>query len=141
LWTPCADRFRIIAFHKKGGLGKVSVALGTELGREVAFKEIRDEYAYLQSSRDRFLLEAEITGRLEHPGIVPVYGLGHFPDGRPFYAMRFIRGNSLKVAISQFHATEYSSPLIRRSDFRKLVERFLDVCEAVEYAHNRGVFA
>ena len=50
----------------------------------------------------RFLREAEITGRLEHPGIVPVYGLGAYADGRPFYAMRFIRGDSLKEAIGAF---------------------------------------
>ena len=53
--------------------------------------------------RLRFLLEAEITGGLEHPGIVPVYGLGHHPDGRPFYAMRFVRGESLKEAVARFH--------------------------------------
>ena len=54
----------------------------------------------------RFLLEAEITGGLEHPGIVPVYGLGTYGDGRPYYAMRFIRGDSLKEAIERFHADE-----------------------------------
>ena len=68
--------------------------------------------------------KVEITGRLEHPGIVPVYGLGHFPDGRPFYAMRFIRGSSLKSAIRRFHDTKYESHLQKRSDFRRLIERF-----------------
>jgi eukaryotic-like serine/threonine-protein kinase len=100
LWQPNNERFRILSFHSQGGLGKVSVAFDGELGREVAFKEIRDEYANLQTARDRFIMEAEVTGRLEHPGIVPVYGLGHHPDGRPFYAMRFIRGNSLNSAIA-----------------------------------------
>ncbi len=51
-------------------------------------------------------VEAEITGGLEHPSIVPVYGLGHTSDGRPFYAMRFIRGDSLKEAIRRFHDAE-----------------------------------
>ena len=51
------------------------------------------------SSRGRFVLEAEVTGGLEHPGIVPVYGLGHDPTGRPYYAMRFIRGDNLGHAI------------------------------------------
>ena len=50
------------------------------------------------------MLEAEVTGGLEHPGIVPVYGLGSYADGRPYYAMRFIRGDSLKEAIERFHA-------------------------------------
>ena len=82
--------------HAKGGLGQVSLALDQELNREVALKQIQERYADDPNSRSRFLLEAEITGGLEHPGIVPVYGLGHYADGRPFYAMRFIRGDSLK---------------------------------------------
>ena len=57
-------------------------------------------------SRQRFLIEAEITGGLEHPGIVPVYGLGTYGDGRPYYAMRFIKGDSLKEAIEHFHADD-----------------------------------
>jgi serine/threonine protein kinase len=70
-----------------------------ELHREVALKEIQEERAHDTVSRNRFLLEAEITGGLEHPGIVPVYGLGQYSDGRPFYAMRFIKGDNLKEAI------------------------------------------
>ena len=66
----------------------------------------RTSYADDPESRARFLLEAEITGGLEHPGIVPVYGLGHYADGRPFYAMRFIRGDSLKEAIERFHSRQ-----------------------------------
>ena len=94
-----APRFRILRPHAKGGLGEVFVAHDEELNREVALKEIQDRYADDPDSRARFLLEAEITGGLEHPGIVPVYGLGHYADGRPFYAMRFIHGDSLKEAI------------------------------------------
>ena len=80
------------------------MALDTELHREVALKQILDSHADDPTSRQRFLLEAEITGGLEHPGIVPVYGLGTYGDGRPYYAMRFIRGDSLKEAIERFHA-------------------------------------
>ena len=84
------------------------MALDTELHREVALKQILDHHADDPASRQRFLLEAEITGGLEHPGIVPVYGLGTYADGRPYYAMRFIRGDSLKEAIDHFHADEGS---------------------------------
>src|SRR5262249_41951609 len=59
--------------------------------------------------RTRFEFEADVTGGLEHPGIVQVYGLGHLPDGRPFYAMRFIKGNNLKEAIARFHQAESQS--------------------------------
>ncbi len=91
-----SSRFRIIRPHAKGGLGEVFIAQDTELSREVALKEIQDRYADNVDSRDRFLREAQLTGRLEHPGIVPVYGLGTYGDGRPFYAMKFIKGESLQ---------------------------------------------
>jgi hypothetical protein len=99
-------RFRVLRPHARGGLGAIFVALDTELHREVALKQILDAHADDESSRRRFLVEAEITGGLEHPGIVPVYGLGSYGDGRPYYAMRFIRGDSLKEAIERFHADE-----------------------------------
>ena len=98
------QRFRVLRPHARGGLGAVFVALDAELNREVALKQILDHHADDPVSRTRFVLEAEITGGLEHPGIVPVYGLGSDGGGRPYYAMRFIRGDSLKDAIDGFHA-------------------------------------
>ena len=124
-----------------GGQGLVFVANDTELNREVFLKEIKPEYADHPDSRQRFVLEAEITGGLEHPGIVPVYGLGTYPSGRPFYAMRFIPGDNLKRAIDQFHLDEKSNLDVgeRSLAFRQLLRRFVDVCNAVAYAHSRGV--
>ena len=89
---------------RRGGLGEVYVARDQEVHRDVALKQIKSEHADERENRARFLVEAEITGRLEHPGIVPVYGLGTYDDGRPFYAMRFIRGDKFKAAIEQFHS-------------------------------------
>ena len=132
-------------------------------------KQIIDSHADDPVSRQRFLLEAEITGGLEHPGIVPVYGLGTYDGGRPCtYAMRFIKGDpGLKEAIERFHAPGEgggrvagadptrqrstvatpdqdladATPAHRKSEFelRQLLRRFLDVCNAIEYAHSRGV--
>ena len=104
--TSDGQRFRVLRPHARGGLGAVFVALDTELHREVALKQILDRHADDPVSRSRFLLEAEVTGGLEHPGIVPVYGLGTYGDGRPYYAMRFVRGDSLKEAIERFHGDE-----------------------------------
>ncbi|QDT01214.1 serine/threonine-protein kinase [Adhaeretor mobilis] len=133
-------RFRIIRPHDEGGLGKVSVALDTELDREVALKEIKPQFADDASSRSRFLLEAEITGGLEHPGIVPIYGLGASADGRPYYAMRFIRGDNLATAIRAYHEEgEKADGPDKVVQLRRLLGRFLDVCNAVYYAHQRGV--
>ena len=119
----------------------VFVALDSELNREVGSLLILDHHADDATSRHRFLLEAEVTGGLEHPGIVPVYGLGSYGDGRPYYAMRFIRGDSLKEAIDRFHAdgTLRKNHGRRSLELRKLLRRFTDVCNAIDYAHSRGV--
>jgi serine/threonine protein kinase/lipopolysaccharide biosynthesis regulator YciM len=135
-------RFRVLRPHARGGLGEVFLARDTELNRDVALKEIQDRYADDPRYRSRFEYEAEVTGGLEHPGIVPVYGLGHTADGRPFYAMRFIRGDSLKDAIRRFHEAEDQpgrDPGRSALELRELLGRFVDVCDAVAYAHSRGV--
>ena len=139
--TSWNGRFRVVRPHASGGLGIVSVALDDELDREVAFKEIKDKFADDDDRRTRFVLEAEITGKLEHPGIIPIYGLGHDPSGRPFYAMRFIRGDSLADAINRFHDPNgpHADPAKKSSQLRELLGRFLDVCDALAYAHSRGV--
>lgn len=154
------DRFRVIREHARGGLGVVSLARDSELNREVALKEIRSELSSGRENQRRFLAEAEITGGLEHPGVVPVYGLGRDASGRPYYAMRFIRGESLGAVARRFHAApaepSTDSPGVAEAGageggggarkanrhelaFRKLCRRFVDVCNVIEYAHNRAV--
>jgi WD40 repeat protein/serine/threonine protein kinase len=137
-----SGRFRVLRFHDRGALGEVFIARDDELKREVALKQIRDEHADDAQRRARFLVEAEITGGLEHPGIVPVYGLGHHENGRPFYAMRFVKGENLREAVSRFHEADSDperDPGERGLALRRLLGRFLDVCNAVAYAHSRGV--
>ncbi|MBC8117125.1 MAG: serine/threonine protein kinase, partial [Candidatus Saccharimonas sp.] len=137
-----SGRFQILRPHAKGGLGQVSVALDQELHREVALKEILVHLSDDTNARERFVLEAEITGGLEHPGIVPVYALGQYEDGRPFYAMRFIKGDSLKHSIEQFHRADnpnLKEEGARQLALRQLLGRFIVVCNAMEYAHSRGV--
>ncbi|MHB1560258.1 MAG: serine/threonine-protein kinase, partial [Isosphaeraceae bacterium] len=135
------DRFQIVRRHARGGLGEVFVAVDPELERRVALKELRDHHAHDPMSQARFLLEARLTGRLEHPGIVPVYGLGRYPDGRPYYAMRFIEGETLGLAIERFHRGEDAprDPARREIAFRRLLRSLIDACNAVAYAHSRGV--
>jgi serine/threonine-protein kinase len=130
-----------VALHARGGLGQVSLARDEALGRLVALKEIQPGRADDPTSRQSFLFEALVTGNLEHPGIVPVYAMGRAADGRPFYAMRFIRGQSLDEAIRRFHAEDTESrPAGERTlALRGLLRRFVDVCNAVQYAHSHGV--
>jgi serine/threonine-protein kinase len=140
--TAEGGRFRLLRHHARGGIGVVFVALDSELHREVALKQIQPQHADDPTSRARFLIEAEVTGRLEHPGIVPVYGLGTSDRGRPFYAMRFVRGQSLKDAVESFHQADRRSardPVERALALRQLLGRFIDVCNAIGYAHSRGV--
>ncbi len=139
--TSASSRFRVLRSHARGGLGEVFVAEDLELEREVALKEIQPEHAHAPSFRSRFIREAKITGGLEHPGIVPIYSLGAHTDGRPYYAMRFVNGVNLKEAIERFHGSEVTGPERndRRVEFRQLLRRFLDMCNAVAYAHSRGV--
>ncbi len=135
------DRYRILGLLAKGGLGEVYIARDEELDRHVALKLIRDRCALDGSSRARFLFEAGITSALEHPGIVPVHGRGLSPDGRPYYAMRLVKGEPLKDAIARFHGDHASGrdPRARTLGLRLLLRRFLDVCNVIEYAHSRGV--
>jgi serine/threonine-protein kinase len=138
--SAAARRFLILRPHAQGGLGQVYVARDEELHREVALKEIQERHVDNPESRARFVLEAEVTGGLEHPGIVPVYSLGSYGDGRPFYAMRFIKGDSLKDAAEHFHQEKGTLPAGERAlRLRQLLGRFVDVCQAVAYAHSRGV--
>ncbi len=140
--TSTGMRFHVLRPHAQGGIGKVSVAFDVELQREVALKQIKPERADDADSRARFLLEAEVTSRLEHPGIVPVYAMGADDQGRPFYAMRFVRGTSLDDAIRRYHDGESAarrSSRARALELRQLLDRFADVCHTVAYAHSRGV--
>jgi serine/threonine protein kinase len=131
-------RFQILRPYARGGRGEVFIARDTELNRNVALKEIQRRYASDSETRDRFRREAEITGQLEHPGVVPVYGLGAHEDGRPYYAMRLIQGDNLKRAIQDYHRSPIP-PSEKMLSFRNLLKRFVDVCNAMDYAHSRGV--
>ena len=131
----------ILRLHAEGGLGQVSVALDEELHREVALKEIQDRYADDPESRARFLLEAEITGGLEHPGIVPVYGLGTTPTAGRSTPCGSSGATASRRPSSGSIASEVPArdPGERAWRCASCSRRFVDVCNAIAYAHSRGV--
>jgi serine/threonine protein kinase len=131
-------RYRNLRPFAKGGLGEVFLALDSELDREVAVKEIQHAHADNSEARRRFLQEAYLTGQLEHPGVVTVYGRGSYADGRPYYAMRLIRGQSFSSAIAEFHQTA-SSHKKNPIAFRKLLRHLIDACNAIAYSHSKGI--
>jgi formylglycine-generating enzyme required for sulfatase activity len=125
-----AHPLELLAPIGRGGMGEVWRAYDRQLRRTVAVKILPHGAGH----SDRFLEEAQATGQLEHPGIVPVYGYGVLPDGRPYFTMKEIRGSTLHEVIALAHGEG-------REDWplRRLVDIFRRVCEAVAYAHDRGV--
>jgi tetratricopeptide (TPR) repeat protein/tRNA A-37 threonylcarbamoyl transferase component Bud32 len=115
----------------RGGMGEVYRATDTVLNREVAVKVLQAKYAPESVTARRFADEARITARLQHPGIPPVHDLGTLPDGRPFLAMKLIKGNTLD--------DELKARPGPAADRGRWVAAFEKVCEAVAYAHAHGV--
>ncbi|MBX6312025.1 MAG: protein kinase, partial [Isosphaeraceae bacterium] len=136
--TGHRDRYTLTRLHAQGGLGQVWLARDEDLGRDIALKELHPEQARNPAVWNRFLEEARITSQLEHPGIVPVYELKTSEDGHSYYTMRFIRGRTLGEAVAEYHErlrAGQAGPL----DLLALLSVFLGVCQAVAYAHSRGV--
>jgi len=133
------ERYALTSLHATGGIGRVWLARDGQLGRDVALKELRPEQADNAGLRARFLREAQITGQLEHPGIVPVYELAHRPNtGQPFYTMRFVKGRTLSEAARAYHQKRATGQ-VDSLEFSTLLNAFVVVCKTVAYAHSRGV--
>ncbi|MFT3694956.1 MAG: serine/threonine-protein kinase [Kofleriaceae bacterium] len=123
-----ADRYRLGRRIGKGGMGEVMAARDEQVGRDVAIKRMR---AANPSERSiaRFLREASVQGRLEHPAIVPVHEIGRDEDHLPFFVMKKLSGVSLATLVS------YRDEATRT----RMLRSFVDVCLAMELAHNRGI--
>ncbi|MEO8700600.1 MAG: protein kinase [Kofleriaceae bacterium] len=122
------ERYEQVGEHARGGLGRVIRAVDRRLGRTVAVKELlhRDSSAH----EARFLREALITARLEHPGIVPVHEAGRWPSGDPYYVMKLVEGRTLKQLIAS-HGN--------MRDRLGLLPHVIAIADAVGYAHSEGV--
>jgi tetratricopeptide (TPR) repeat protein/predicted Ser/Thr protein kinase len=120
------SRYQILGEIARGGIGVVYKGRDKDLGRDVALKVLRPEYAESPETLKRFVEEAQIGGQLQHPGLVPVYGMGLQADGRPYFAMRLIKGETLTA-------------MMPGADRARLVAIFEQVAQTVAYAHSRGV--
>ena len=132
-------RFTCLRKLGEGGQGEVWLTLDPQLDRHVALKVIRPTLRRSKAVRVKFRREAEVTSKLEHPGIVPIYeasgeDAAGDSDSSPFYVMRVYRGQTLHDAIELFHRESWSE-----ANLRDLLRQFVDVCDAVGYAHSRGV--
>jgi eukaryotic-like serine/threonine-protein kinase len=121
------ERYKILGEHGRGGLGRVSRAHDLELDRDVAIKELHSRSA---SGEARFIREAMITARLEHPGIVPVHEAGRWPDGTPYYAMKLVAGRPLRELIAERTTVDQRIGLLHH---------VIAVADAIAYAHGRNI--
>jgi eukaryotic-like serine/threonine-protein kinase len=133
------SRYTLTQVHGEGGLGQVWLATDPALKREIALKRIRPGKAASRDAQLRLIKEAQITGQLEHPNIIPVYELEHADNkGRPFYTMKFLRGKTLQEKIQAYHKKRKAGeddPL----DLVELLSAFIDTCFAIAYAGARGI--
>lgn len=121
-----STKYTFVKELARGGMGTVYLAEDTELKRHVAIKVLNTPDV-TGDLRNRMVHEAQIIARLEHPGIVPVHDVGVLPDGRVFYAMKYVRGSRLD---------EYTA---ENSSIRERLRKFQSVCDAVAFAHAHGV--
>ena len=132
-------RFKLIRRLGQGGLGNVWLARDEQLNRSVAIKELNREALQSPKAWQRFQREAEITGHLEHPNVVPLYQYGIDQEkGEPFYAMRFVGKRTLADAIIEHH-DRVEAGEDKHLGLHRLLDIFKDVCQAIAYAHSRGV--
>lgn len=129
-------RYEIREEIGRGGCGVVSLAFDRQLQRLVVVKQIVNQSAGSETA-ERFLNEAQITGQLEHPGIVSVYEMGEAPNGLPFYAMKFLDGETLADVISKHRAMPEGET--KRQSLRRILQRYLDICNTLAFSHENGI--
>lgn len=143
-WSPAdhfelLNRFEIIKLHASGGLGNVYLAHDKVLDRPVAIKFLR-RAELTQEQLDRFEWEAKITGRLEHPGIVPIHSMQECQGSTPCYVMRFVNGLTLAQSVQSTLGHEHTVAFkYQRAELQRLLRAFITVCNIVAYAHTQGV--
>ena len=126
-----SGRYQILGEIGRGAVGTVYMGRDQDLGRDVAMKVLRDEYAQRPDVLARFVEEAQIGGQLQHPGIVPVYELGLQAGERPYFAMKLVKGETLAAQLARRNDTA--------QDRRRLLGMFEQVCQTIAYAHARRV--
>lgn len=134
------DSYEVLGALGKGAMGAVHLARDIFLRRKVALKTILPAMQQNQALFSRFLGEMQITAQLDHPFIVPVYGVENMPDGGVGYAMKLVQGRELADLLSETRQLiEEKKPLDAEHSLEGRLEAFLKVCDALAYAHERGV--
>jgi len=137
LTSEAAKKYEVGEMIAKGGMGAILNAKDVNLRRSVAMKVILDPRNASKNQMLRFVEEAQITGQLEHPGIVPLHELGMDAGGNIFYTMKFVKGRTLSDILKNI--AEADSQTIRDYPLAYLLTIFQKVCDAIAFAHSRQV--
>ncbi len=132
-----AERYRFQRVLGEGGMGEVRLYDDARIGRDVAMKQIHPAQRHRANVQERFLREARVQGRLEHPAIVPVHDLGTLADGSLYFTMKRVHGRTLEDVLAALRAGDKET--VRTYSRRRLLAAFDTVCLAVHFAHTRGV--
>lgn len=135
------EKVSLRGLHSTGGIGQIWRAHDEVLDRDIALKELKTDFVGARRHRERFFREAQLTGQLQHPGIVPVYDFVSSEDKtRCFYTMRFVEGRTLTKAIHAYHSSDTKrTERDTNAEFIRLLNAFVDVCQTVAFAHSRNV--
>ena len=133
-----ADQYKGVEIIGEGGQGRIIKAVDEFLQREVAVKCLKPHWIWKSEAKQRLEQEAFIMGKLEHPGVMPVYSLGFDNQDQPYYAMRYVRNEkTLANAIERHHSITDREE--RNKNLRILVRRLVSVCHTIAYAHDQQV--
>jgi serine/threonine-protein kinase len=132
-------RFELSEQVGEGGMGAVFAARDSKLGRTVAIKVLAGAHQRDGKLRSRFLVEAQVGAQLEHPNIVPLYSFELTAAGAPAIAMQLVEGQSMAAYIKDCEAALALDPKAEAFSLKRRIERLLPVCDAIDYAHGRGV--
>lgn len=140
--APLLDRYDDLGPIGRGGMGEIRRVRDRKLNRTMAMKIVHDTTLNSRTALARFIEEAQTTAQLQHPSIVPVHEIGQLDDGRIYFTMKEVRGRTFSAVIQEVHAASSGQqwrPSTAGWTFRRLIEAFRKVTEAVHYAHTRGV--
>jgi serine/threonine-protein kinase len=144
--APIAGRYHLLGEIARGGMGAVLEGRDPDIGRTLAVKVLLETYQNNPEIVRRFLEEAQIAGQLQHPGIVPVYDVGQLDDDRPYFAMKLVKGRTLAEMLAEppvGHVSNVPGEEARSKrapqELARLLDVFAQVCNAMAYAHDRGV--
>src|SRR5262245_34337985 len=132
-----AGRLQVVEPIGQGGMGAVFRVRDTDFDRDLAVKVLRPELHGHAAMVERFLEEARVCGRLQHPGVPPVHELGRLPDGRPYFTMKLVQGRTLAELLRERSSgADASGSPAERAPFLKVFEQ---ICQTVAYAHSQGI--